>query len=162
MGKKTYKDNAKYPIIAIDFDDTIYMNGYPDPYKGTIHKYAKEVINFLHDIGCKIVIWTCRENHDGHNNPLLMAERWLTENDIKYDAVNESKQFCPYDYNPRKIYAHLYVDDKNYWFADSDTLFLSIMDHVLMNIIGAPLSGLKSDDPVGFYKKYVDDWRPDL
>ena len=162
MGKKTYKDNAKYPIIAIDFDDTICMNGYPDPYKGTIHVGAKENINFLHDIGCKIVIWTSREDHNGHGNPLSMARNWLVDNGIKFDAINESIEFCPYPYSSRKIYAHLYIDDKGFMFRDSKYMFRDMRDYILLNILGASLYGLKSGDPVAFYKKYVNEWRPDL
>ena len=118
MAKKNYVDSAKYPIIAFDFDDTININGADKfPECGEVRKFAREVINFLHDVGCKIVIWTSRDvayNQEekkmyDHLTPML---KFLDNNDIKYDAINKSVQFAPYHYNGRKVYAHLYVDDR--------------------------------------------------
>ena len=77
-----------------------------------IRPWAKTVINFMHALGIKIVIWTSRDvayNQDekqmyDHLTPML---KFLEDQDVKYDAINKSVQFSPYAYNGRKIYAHM-------------------------------------------------------
>lgn len=139
---KKYVDSAVAPIIAFDFDDTINVNGGNKfPECGEVRKYAKEVVNFLHDIGCKIVIWTSRDvayNQDekkmyDHLTPML---NFLDKNDIKYDAINKSVQFAPYHYNGRKVYAHLYVDDRAFGWHESEEIMVMVLKHVLADIIG--------------------------
>ena len=142
MAKRIYKDSAVAPIIAFDFDDTININGgdkYPEC--GEVRPYAKEVINFLHFVGCKIVIWTSRDvayNQDekkmyDHLTPML---KFLDENGIEYDAINKSVQFAPYHYNGRKVYAHLYVDDRAFGWKESPDIMISVLHHILVDIIG--------------------------
>ena len=137
-----YRDSAEYPIIAIDFDDTICMTRDTYPECGKARMHAKEVINFMHKLGIKIVIWTSRDvafNQDekklyDHVTPMI---NWLDAEGIHYDAVNKSVQFAPYPYNGRKVYAHMYVDDRNYMggthFADNgnDPMFLMILEEFL-------------------------------
>lgn len=140
--KKKFIDSAVAPIIAIDFDGTINING-EDKYPtcGEVRKYAKDVINFLHDIGCKIVIWTSRDvayNQEekrmyDHLTPML---DFLNDNGIEYDAINKSIQFAPYHYNGRKVYAHMYVDDRAYGWHDDEYVMLMVLKSVLTDIIG--------------------------
>lgn len=122
----TFRDSAEMPIIAIDFDDTINMNGGDTyPICGEPRLYARQVINFMHKLGIKIVIWTSRDvayNQDekvmyDHLTPML---KFLDDNGIHYDAINKSVQFAPYHYNGRKVYAHMYVDDRAYGWRGSD------------------------------------------
>lgn len=142
MAKKKYVDSAVAPIIAFDFDDTININGGDRfPECGEVRPFAKEVINFLHYIGCKIVIWTSRDvayNQEekkmyDHLTPML---EFLDANSIEYDAINKSVQFAPYHYNGRKVYAHLYVDDRSFGWYESDTIMIDVLMHILINIIG--------------------------
>ena len=140
-----FRDNAEMPIIAIDFDDTISITHKCYPECGKPRMHAKQVINFMHKLGIKIVIWTSRDvafNQDekklyDHVTPMI---KWLDENDIHYDAVNKSVQFAPYSYNGRKIYAHMYVDDRNYMgglhFADNgnDPVFLMVLEEFLHRV----------------------------
>ena len=139
---RKFIDNAVAPIIAFDFDDTINVNGRDKyPLCGEVRKYAKEVINFLHWIGCKVVIWTSRDigyNHKDnvvhdHITPMV---KFLNDNGIEYDAINESTQFAPYHYNCKKAYAHLYVDDRGFGWYECDEIMLNVLKHVLTNIIG--------------------------
>lgn len=94
-------------IIAIDFDGTICVNEYPGI--GALYADAKRVINQLHEDGHYIIIWTCRENER-----LLAAVNWLLENGIRFHRVNDHQpeNLAKYGGNTRKIYAHLYIDDK--------------------------------------------------
>ncbi|UVV77317.1 hypothetical protein NXW84_05890 [Bacteroides fragilis] len=64
----------------------------------------------LHERGHYIIIWTCRS---GKN--LLDAINWLLEHNIPFDRVNDH---CPenikrYGKGSGKIYANIYIDDKN-------------------------------------------------
>lgn len=140
------KDNALVPIIAIDFDDTINVGGSDTyPVCGHVRPWAKEVINFMHDLGIKVVIWTSRDvayNQDekkmyDHMSPMI---DWLDENEIHYDAINKSIQFAPYAYNGRKIYAHMYVDDRSFGWDGAedgnDEIMLKVLGSFLHKICG--------------------------
>lgn len=137
---KHFIDNSIAPIIAIDFDGTISIgnNAYPDPHNGTIRPYAKEVMNFLYDVGVKVVIWTNRKNVKGTDikDKLLMKE-WLNEMGIHYHTVNDSTQFAPFKYYGRKLYAHMFVDDRGYGFDVNDKyIMLNVLRTFLMDIVG--------------------------
>lgn len=96
-------------IIAIDFDGTICRGKFPI-IDGQM-PYAKEVINRLHDNGHYLTIWTCRT---GDN--LLKAINWLLEQGIKFNCVNDHNpdNIAKYgDLGGKKVYAHVYIDDKN-------------------------------------------------
>lgn len=94
-------------IIAIDFDGTICTGKYPDI--DGLQPYAKEMINKLYADGHYIIIWTCREN-----GMLLKAINWLLDNGIKFHRINDHnpENLVKYGGNTRKVYAHLYIDDK--------------------------------------------------
>lgn len=141
-----FNDKAKMPIIAIDFDDTInVLGGKTYPECGEVRQWAKEVINFMHKLGIKIVIWTSRDvayNQDekkmyDHMSPMI---EWLDANEIHYDAINKSIQFAPYAYNGRKVYAHMYVDDRAFgWQGSSDgndEIFLLMLEEFLEKVCG--------------------------
>ena len=139
-----FNDSATMPIIAIDFDDTINIQGVDTyPICGKPRPWAKEVINFMHKLGIKIVIWTSRDvayNQDekkmyDHVSPMI---EFLDSNGIHYDAINKSIQFAPYAYNGRKVYAHMYVDDRGYGWngADdgNDEVFLLVLESFLRRV----------------------------
>lgn len=143
---KKFNDSATMPIIAIDFDDTININGaHKYPICGDVRPYAKEVINFMHKLGIKIVIWTSRDvayNQDekkmyDHMTPMI---KWLDKNKIHYDAINKSIQFAPYHYNGRKVYAHMYVDDRAFgWYGTEDgddDIFYAVLQSFLCKVCG--------------------------
>ena len=138
----TIKDDAPMPIIAIDFDGTIsIVDDYPNC--GKIRKYAKRVINFMYKLGIKIVIWTSRDmayNQDekqiyDHLTPML---EFLDNNDVHYDSINKSVQFSPFPYDSRKIYAHMYVDDRSFgWYGESngnDRIMLDVLEEFLYRV----------------------------
>lgn len=95
-------------IIAIDFDGTICRGKYP-AIDGQ-QPYAVETINALHNAGHYIIINTCRSG-----DILLTAINWMLEQGIKFHRVNdnEPQSVALYNNNSRKIYAHVYIDDKN-------------------------------------------------
>ncbi len=102
-----YKEETKRLIFAIDFDDTICKQNYPEC--GEMIEDAREVINELYDSGHHIIIWTCRMEE-----PADKARKFLEENGIKYHTFNEHAQSIMdfYGNNTRKIFADVYIDDK--------------------------------------------------
>lgn len=134
-----FTDNSIAPIVAIDFDGTICTgNSYPDPHNGQLRPYAKEVINFMYDIGIKIVIWTNRKNVKGTDiKDKLLMKQWLDEMGIKYHTVNDSTEFAPFKYYGRKLYAHMFVDDRGFGFARYDRhIMAKVLQSVLTDILG--------------------------
>lgn len=94
-------------ILAIDFDGTLHMGQYPAI--GIPMPYAIEVMKQLKADGHYIIINTCRSN--GY---LTEAINWLLSKGIPFDRVNDNHPETVEKYNSdsRKIYAHIYVDDK--------------------------------------------------
>lgn len=95
-------------IIAIDFDGTICRGIFPQ-IDGQ-QPYAGEVITRLHAAGHYIIIWTCRTG-----DHLLEAINWLLEQEIPFCRVNSGnpENVRKYGNEGRKVYAHVYIDDKN-------------------------------------------------
>ena len=95
-------------IIAIDFDGTISRGKYPAI--DGLQPYAVDTINALFDGGHYIIINTCR-SHD----QLLDAINFMLHYGIRFHRVNdnEPESIKLYKNNSRKIYAHVYIDDKN-------------------------------------------------
>ncbi|MCX7748027.1 MAG: hydrolase [Clostridia bacterium] len=98
---------TKKPIIAVDFDGTITKtNKYP--LIGDVQEDCKAVLKDLHNIGCVIILWTCRVSGKG----LEEAVAFCRENDIPIDYVNENVPWIK-EFAAPKIYADYYIDDRN-------------------------------------------------
>jgi hypothetical protein len=94
-------------IIAIDFDGTIHTGRWPEI--GLPAPDVVKVMRQLKDDGHYIIIWTCREGERQTE-----AINWLLEKGIPFDRINDHKPGTTeiYGYSSRKVYAHLYIDDK--------------------------------------------------
>lgn len=94
-------------IIAVDFDGTLHGGRWPEI--GNPLPYAREIMTALRDDGHYLIINTARDN-----SQLIMAVNWLLEKNIPFDRVNDNhpEQIKLYGNNSRKVYAHLYIDDK--------------------------------------------------
>lgn len=94
-------------IIAIDFDGIIVKDKYP--YIGDPIPNAKEAILELHNEGHYLILWTCRCGKE-----LQDAVNYLHENGIIFDAINENapSQIEKYGTDSRKIFADVYIDDR--------------------------------------------------
>lgn len=95
-------------IIAIDFDGTISRGKFPAI--DGLQPYAAEVINRLYQQGHYLIINTCRSGEQ-----CLEAVNFMLQAGIPFHRVNDNHpdQTALYNNNSRKIYAHLYIDDKN-------------------------------------------------
>lgn len=165
-------DNTSRPIIAFDFDGTISLghheDGYPEP--GEIRKYAKRVINLLHDCGAVVVIWTCRDSYDDYDDIQPMRD-WLHEHGVKGSAINSSYEYAPFPYESRKIYAHMYVDDRAFGWYDDEDIMLEVLRSFLVHTVGVPkdivvsaIDQIQSEKGVCQHvrkqiEKYIHGWR---
>lgn len=94
-------------IIAVDFDGTLHSDNWPGI--GAPVENAVEIMQKLKADGHYLIIWTCREGQRQTD-----AINWLLENNIPFDRVNDHHiETCKtYGCVSRKVYAHLYIDDK--------------------------------------------------
>lgn len=132
IGKFT--DNANGPIIAFDFDGTLTVaNHFPE--FAPIRKYAKEVTHALAHYGAIVLVWTCRDKGNGidHISPL---HEWLCDNEISYHDINSCINFAPFMYEARKIYAHMYVDDRGFGWQETETILLDVMCEFMAKYMG--------------------------
>ncbi len=91
-------------IIAVDFDGTLQFQD-KKPNFALINNLKLAQIN-----GNIVILWTCREG-----KRLNEAVQFLRNNGSIPNFVNQN---CPQaikllGHNPRKIYADIYIDDKN-------------------------------------------------
>lgn len=108
--------NKSISIIAVDFDGTLCLDKYPG-----VDCLVQEAIDVLQDFrsrGGEVVLWSCR-----HGFPLSQAVVALKEAGLEFDAVNANSpkslrdwEQCSgypiFDSDQRKVYADLYIDDK--------------------------------------------------
>lgn len=94
-------------ILAIDFDGTICRGTFPN-IEGE-SPYAGEIIRKLKADGHYIIINTCRSGQQ-----LLEAINWLLQQEIPFDRVNDNEpaQIALHENNSRKVFADLYIDDR--------------------------------------------------
>lgn len=94
-------------IIAVDFDGTISLAGYPQC--GIPNTRLIDELNDYQRNGAKIVLWTCR-----HDELLNEAVDFCRRVGLKVDYVNENVPCMIEKFgDSRKIYADYYIDDKN-------------------------------------------------
>lgn len=89
-------------IIAVDFDDTLLVKNVPN----TV------LINYLkarQRAGDVLILDTCRAGKRLNEAVMLCQKHGLMFNAINENIPAVVKMF---GYNPRKIYADLYIDDK--------------------------------------------------
>ena len=95
-------------ILSVDFDN-IVVNNIDYPKKMELIPNAKKIINKWYD-RVHIVMSTCRTGID-----LKYAVDFMKKHEINYDEINDNVKYkvAAWGVNCRKIYADLYIDDKN-------------------------------------------------
>lgn len=104
------------PVIAIDFDGTIVKHNFPGI--GELMEGAKEVINEWYDKGYYILVWTCRNNHEPDHPewdqaPISAVRQFLIDNGVKFHGINQQQPGLGFYLESRKIFANVYIDDRN-------------------------------------------------
>lgn len=95
-------------IIAVDFDGTLCKNAWPDI--GPPNLPVLHYIIHQQSTGAKIILWTCRKDHQ-----LDAAVQWCKEHNLIFDAINENlpEIINRFGGDCRKVYADEYLDDKS-------------------------------------------------
>ena len=97
-------------IIAIDFDGTVVEDKFPEI--GEIirdNDYCSvDVINELHAVGHKIIIWTCR-----CGIYLYEMIQWINQHEMLYNTINSNAINCMGHAMP-KVRADCYIDNNNF------------------------------------------------
>lgn len=88
-------------ICALDFDGVIVEHSFPE--MGELLPFVTQGMHALHE-KFHIIIWTCRDG-----NFLVEAAQLLKKERLPFDRLNEN--IVPYF--TRKVYADLYIDDRN-------------------------------------------------
>ena len=89
-------------IIAVDFDGTLQIDGKPN----------LPLIDYLvksRNKGAILILWTCRAGKS-----LTEAVHFCRQNGLLFDFINDNPPLVirQLGYNPRKILADIYIDDK--------------------------------------------------
>ena len=95
--------------IAIDFDGTIVEHNYPDI--GKLLPRADLFMRKLEADGHHIIIWTCREGAEAEK-----AKEFLKSSNIPFHSFNDNnpEHTKSYNNNSRKVYADIYIDDRDW------------------------------------------------
>jgi len=94
-------------IIAVDFDGTIVEHRYPLIGKALPNSF--KVLKKLKAEGHILILWTYRSGDE-----LNDAIKYCKKNGLEFYAVNNNSKDEDFDIsNSRKIYADLYIDDRN-------------------------------------------------
>lgn len=95
-------------VLAIDFDGTIVEHKYPEIGKENL--FAFETLKQLQKQGHKLILWTYR-----CGEKLNEAVEYCRKNGIEFYAVNKNypEEKFNEDEISRKIYADVYIDDRN-------------------------------------------------
>lgn len=102
-------------IVAVDFDGTLCKEAYPEI--GAPNTEVIEAIKEYKSYGWKIILWTCR-----NGVYLDRAVEWCTKQGLEFDAVNENLPEVEETFGgwTRKIFADVYIDDKNVLLREVD------------------------------------------
>jgi len=94
-------------IIAVDFDGTIVKHKYPAI--GKEIPYAVKTLKLFQDKGHRLILWTYRSG-----KKLEEAVDFCTKKGLIFYAINSNYEGEEFDDTiSRKIYADLYIDDRN-------------------------------------------------
>jgi hydroxymethylpyrimidine pyrophosphatase-like HAD family hydrolase len=88
-------------VIAYDFDNTVY-----DYHKqGHIYDEVIQLLRECHKQGAFLTVFTACADEK-----FPWIKEFLTENNIPFDAINESPDYIPF--SGRKIYYNILLDDR--------------------------------------------------
>lgn len=128
-------DKTTAPIIAFDFDGTL-TKGDTHPVIQPLRPYAKEIIDFIRACGMRVIIWTTRDMDDNGSDDITPMVEFLQTNNVQYDDINRVIEYSPWCYESRKIYAHMYVDDKAYGWIESNLCLMYVLGDILTKFCG--------------------------
>ena len=110
-------------VICVDFDGTCVTNEYPEIGKDVPN--CIEVLKKLNEKKVNIILLTQRDG-----KKLTDAVEWFKKNDIKLYGINDNPSQSSWS-KSRKVYADLYIDDRN--LGCPITLHRSLSDKVFVD-----------------------------
>ena len=110
-------------VICVDFDGTCVTNEYPEIGKDVPN--CVEVLKKLNEKKVNIILLTQRDG-----KKLTDAVEWFKKNDIKLYGINDNPSQSSWS-KSRKVYADLYIDDRN--LGCPITLHRSLSDKVFVD-----------------------------
>jgi hypothetical protein len=115
-------------IIAVDFDGTIVQHKYPEI--GSEIPFAIESLIALQKEGHQLILWTYRTEE-----MLYEAVDFCEKRGLEFYSVNRNYPEEEFDDTiSRKIYADLYIDDRNFGgLPDWEHIFRSISTQNLVS-----------------------------
>lgn len=94
-------------VIAVDFDGTIVKHKYPSI--GREVPFAIKTLKLIKEKGHTLILWTYRSGKE-----LDKAVRFCEKRGLTFHAINNNFEGEEFDNTySRKIYADLYIDDRN-------------------------------------------------
>lgn len=127
IDKNTYNEDALFPqIAAVDFDGLLVENKFPEI--GELRQPMFNAVKRLQENGWKIVLWSCRTG-----DMLKDAVEFCVQNGLVPDAVNENlKEVQEYfGGDTRKVFANMYLDDRNANYRSDLGVFATIPSETL-------------------------------
>lgn len=109
IDKDNYNEKELFPpILAVDFDGTLVENKFPEI--GEIRHLMWEAVIGYQKAGWRIILWTCRTEE-----MLEDAVNFCKANGLVPDEVNRNvpEVIAMYGGDTRKVFANMYVDDRN-------------------------------------------------
>ena len=110
-------------IVAVDFDGTLCENAFPEI--GAPKHDVIQTVKEYRKYGWKIILWTCRNGEH-----LANAVKWCKHHGLEFDAVNENLPEVEEVFGgwTRKIFADVYIDDKNVLLKEVDRSGLRVLN----------------------------------
>lgn len=104
-------------IVAVDFDGVLCEDNFPSI--GEANYDMVGYIRTLQAFGIDTILWTSRVGAR-----LTEAVRWCSVRGLRFAAVNDNTpdNTARYGTNPRKVFAHIYIDDRSSGGCDLYTL----------------------------------------
>lgn len=120
---------SNIPTIAIDFDGTITKRS-EYPKCGDIRPQAASFIRKIHDMGYRVILWTCRSN-SYVNEALSLLRKENIYDLFDWDYLEDPNNFGEHG----KIIATFYVDDRALINVDldADNSWEYIQDYIISN-----------------------------
>lgn len=112
-----------YPILAVDFDGTLVKDQFP--FIGEINRNVWDLVVQAQKNGYKLILWTCR-----NGEALQDAVEFCSSNGLHFDAINENIDEIKvlYGGDTRKVFADMYLDDRNVNFVTESGDFKALLE----------------------------------
>lgn len=106
-------------VIAVDFDNTLAFNGFPDITKAIPNRTLMKMLKRAQNLGYSLILWTCREDYGGkffdNAHSLTEAVSFCRKYGLFFNAINHGNVESAGDYEnklvSRKVPAQIYIDD---------------------------------------------------